>query len=214
MDHPDRDPEPAETQHYFSERTDVPSRRSTVRLDLPDMSVELVTDRGVFSPTRVDPGTKLLLREVPDLPSGAVLDLGCGYGPIATTMAIRRPGEPVWAVDTNQRARALCAENLRRLAPPDTPFHVVAPDEVPEDLRFAAIVSNPPIRIGKSALHSMLERWLGRLTDGGEAWLVVSKNLGADSLAAWLSGLGFSVERTRSRSGYRILRVTGTRPGS
>lgn len=212
MDHPERDPDVAETQHYFSERTEVSSRPSRVRLDLVDVSLELVTDRGVFSPSRIDPGTKLLLSELPALPEGPVLDLGCGYGPIATTLAVRRPGQPIWAVDVSERARMLCRENLTAHAPAETRFHVVGPDEVPDDVRFRAIVSNPPIRIGKSALHSLLEHWLGRLTDDGEAWLVINKHLGSDSLATWMEGLGFDVVRTRSRSGYRILHVTRIRP--
>ncbi|MHB1138644.1 MAG: class I SAM-dependent methyltransferase [Microthrixaceae bacterium] len=194
--------------HYFSLREDTPSRPSTVRLDLPDRSLELHTDRGVFSADRVDPGTKLLLMELPDLPPGAVVDVGCGYGPIAATVAARRPGHPVWAVDVNPRARELCRRNLAAAAAAGTEVHVVAPEEVPVDLRVAAIVSNPPIRVGKSVLHDLLRTWIGRLDDGGEAWLVVQKHLGADSLARWLVGQDLEVERVRSRQGYRILRVT------
>lgn len=211
MDHPDRGQDDARNEHYFTERTAVPSRRSTVRLDLPDLSVDLTVDRGVFSPSRVDPGTKLLLGELPTLGDGPVLDLGCGYGPIATTLALRRPGQPLWAIDVSERARDLCKENLESHAPEGTPFHVVLPDQVPEDIEFRAIVSNPPIRIGKAALRSMLERWLNRLAHDGEAWLVVNKNLGADSLARWMTTLGFDVDRVRSRAGYRILRVIRSR---
>lgn len=207
MDHPEREAEGTDIEHYFTERTGAPSHRSSIRLDLPDMSFELVVDRGVFSPSRVDPGTKLLLTELPALADGPILDLGCGYGPISTTLARRRPGQPVWAVDVSERARALCQENLAVHAAADTPFHVVAPDDVPDDIAFTAIVSNPPIRIGKQALHNLLERWFDHLAIDGEAWLVVNKNLGADSLSRWMEGLGMTVERIRSRAGYRILRV-------
>ncbi len=194
--------------HYFALRDDTPSRPSTVRLDLPDRTLDLHTDRGVFSADRVDPGTKLLLLELPELRSGAVVDVGCGYGPIAATLAARRPDQPVWAVDVNPRARALCRRNLEPAVAGGTEVHVVAPDEVPEDLRVSAVVSNPPIRVGKAVLHDLLRTWLGRLDEGGEAWLVVQKHLGADSLARWLEGLGWQVDRVRSRQGYRILRVT------
>lgn len=149
----------------------------------------------------------MLLGELPTLAEGPVLDLGCGYGPIATTLAIRRPGQPLWAVDVSERARELCRENLEANTDRGTPFHVVAPDQVPADVSFRAIVSNPPIRIGKKALHAMLDHWLPRLGDEGEAWLVVNKNLGADSLARWMERHGYGVERVRSRAGYRILRV-------
>ncbi len=194
--------------HYFTDDPTVGSKPSTVRLTLPDLSVELHTDRGVFSADRVDPGTKLLLMELPGLRSGAVVDVGCGYGPICTTLALRRPGQPIWAVDVNSRALALTRKNLLRHASTSTPVQVVRPEDVPPDLKVVAIVSNPPIRIGKAALHSLLDQWLGRLEPGGEAWLVVQKHLGADSLAKWLNSRGFDVERIRSRQGYRLLKVT------
>lgn len=211
VDLPERDgEEPFATGdgHYFTDDPTVGSRPSTVRLTLPDLSIELHIDRGVFSAERIDPGTKILLMELPELPAGAVVDVGCGYGPIATTLALRRPGQPIWAVDVNSRALDLTSRNLLRHATVDTPVHVLRPEDVPDDLRVRAIVSNPPIRVGKAALHELLEFWLGRLEPNGEAWLVIQKHLGADSLAKWLNGLGFEVERVRSRQGYRLFRVT------
>ncbi len=196
---PDRD----RGDHYFSATPDTPSRPSSVRLDLPDRSLQLRTDRGVFSPDRIDPGTKLLLMELPALTAGPVLDLGCGYGAIACTVALRHPELEVLALDVNERALELCRTNaadlgvdLRVLTPPA--------DEITS---VARIVSNPPIRIGKAALHDLLARWLERLEPDGCAHLVVHKNLGADSLARWLVGRGHAVERRCSRQGYRVLDV-------
>ena len=198
------------TGHYFDDDPAVSSKPSTVRLDLPDRTIHLRTDRGVFSADRVDPGTKLLLMELPEFPAGAVVDVGCGYGPIAATIAARRPDQPIWAVDVNSRARQLCAQNLASSAEAGTETHVVAPEEVPQELRVVAVVSNPPIRVGKVALHALLATWLERLLPRGEAWLVVQKHLGADSLGKWMEDDGYVVERVRSRQGYRVLRV---RPG-
>lgn len=165
-----------------------------------------MSDRGVFSGERVDPGTVELLRVVPPPPArGDVLDLGCGYGPIAVTMARRAPGATVWAVDTNRRALALMGENASRLGL--STIRAVTPEEVPPDLRFGAIWSNPPIRIGKEALHQLLVDWLARLTSDGRAYLVVHKHLGGDSLAQWLTGEGFATTKMASRKGYRLLRV-------
>lgn len=199
--------EPAETPlgQYFAEDPAVTSRPSTVTLTLPDRTLHLVTDRGVFSPTRIDPGTKLLLMELSGDLAGPVLDLGCGYGPIACTVAARQPGAQVWAVDVNRRARELTAQNAAELG---LEVRVSAPEEVTDGVRFATIVSNPPIRIGKAAMRTLLATWLDRLTPEGAAWLVVNKNLGADSTAAWLVERGHTVERVRSRQGYRILRVS------
>jgi 16S rRNA G1207 methylase RsmC len=160
----------------------------------------------VFSRDGVDAGTKLLLLEAPaPSPAGDLLDLGCGYGPIAVTLARRAPAATVWAVDVNRRALALAAANATRAGA--TNVRVAEPDEVPAEIRFATIWSNPPIRIGKDALHELLERWLARLAPDGCAVLVVQKHLGADSLVRWLESSGHPTSRLQSRMGYRLLGV-------
>lgn len=185
-----------------------------VRLDLPDVSSELRTDSGVFSADRVDPGTKVLLVEtaahpsVVGLPRGDLVDVGAGYGPIATTLALRHPQRTVWAVEPNARARELCAANAAAAGVQER-IMVVPPDEVPDTLTVAGIFSNPPIRIGKRALHDLITFWLARLDTHGYAWLVVQRNLGADSLARWITDTGYEVTRVASRRGYRVLRVNG-----
>ena len=197
----------AGTSQYFEPEPAVASRRRTLELVLPDGSLRLQSDRGVFAGAAVDPGTKLLLLDSATPPSGAVdlLDLGCGYGPIALTLARRAPDATVWAIDVNRRALALCAANAEANGLPNV--RVVPPDGVPPDVRFAGIWSNPPIRIGKEALHALLLSWLDRLDDDARAWLVVQKHLGSDSLARWLDEQGWSAERVRSRAGYRVLAV-------
>jgi len=107
----------------------------------------------------------------------------------------------------NERAVALCAENAAALGLPPGRLRACTPDQVPESVRFAGIWSNPPIRIGGGALHELLLTWLARLDDTGRAALVVQKHLGSDSLAAWLAGQGFRIERLRAKQGYRILGV-------
>ena len=173
---------------------------------LPDVHLELETDSGMFSPSRLDPGTRLLLETAPAPPaSGDLLDLGCGYGPLALVMAARSPGARIWAVDVNTRALQLCASNAERAGlrnvrctPPDDPG---LPGE------FRLIWSNPPIRIGKNALHALLTHWLSRLAPGAPAFLVVQRYLGSDSLQRWLTDSGWPAERTAARSGYRVLRA-------
>ncbi len=205
---------------YFARQPAAASSRRTVRLSLPDVELALSTDRGVFSTDRVDPGTRLLLQEAPwpAAGDGDLLDLGCGYGPVAVTLARRAPGARVWAVDVNERAVALCAENAAANDAPGVHPVVVADDGAalagaPSDVarlaevRFAGIWSNPPIRIGKPALHRLLTTWLDRLAPGGHAWLVVQRHLGADSLATWLQDEGWTTRRLVSRAGYRLLEV-------
>jgi 16S rRNA (guanine1207-N2)-methyltransferase len=192
--------------HYFTADPVVASRPGEVELSLPDFRVRLAVDRGVFAADAVDAGTLELLRATPSPPlDGDLLDLGCGYGPIACALAHRAPQSTVWAVDVNERALALTARNAAALGL--TSVRPVRPDAVPSSVRFAGIWSNPPIRIGKPALHGLLTDWLPRLDARGAAWLVVHRHLGSDSLAAWLAEQGWEVTRTASKRGYRILRV-------
>jgi 16S rRNA (guanine1207-N2)-methyltransferase len=191
--------------HYFDDETDAPSMPRDVELWLPDMTLKLTTDRGVFGYGAIDAGSKLLLlRAAPPPLSGDLLDLGCGVGTIALPMARRAPDATVWAVDVNARARDLCSANADANGVDNV--HVVAPDEVPDDVVLACIWSNPPIRVGKAALHGMLRRWLSRLADSADATFVVHKHLGGDSLQKWLTEAGYPAKRVASSSGYRILR--------
>jgi 16S rRNA (guanine1207-N2)-methyltransferase len=194
------------TDHYFSPHPQAPHRPGQVRVILPGVYLELATDAGMFSPERLDPGTRLLLDETPAPPaSGDLLDLGCGYGPIACVLAARSPGATVWAVDVNERALELCARNAATAGLANV--RCVTPQDPSVPARFAGIWSNPPIRVGKQALHELLSLWLGRLAPGGQAHLVAGRNLGADSLHRWLAGQGWSVTRRAARSGYRLLEV-------
>jgi len=195
--------------HYFDPDPVVGSARRSVPLTLPDLSVTLETDRGVFAREGVDPGTKLLLlegRRPP--PSGDLLDLGCGYGPVAVALGRRAPAATVWAVDVNRRALELCAANAEAAGAGNV--RAVPPDEVPSDVVLAGLWSNPPVRVGKLALHDLLTTWIPRLAADAVASLVVHRNLGADPLARWLREQGWSVERLRSRMGYRLLEVSSS----
>ncbi|MGN6636532.1 MAG: class I SAM-dependent methyltransferase, partial [Oryzihumus sp.] len=170
--------------HYFTAEPASAAERRRLDVELAGRTVTVHTAPGVFCPDRLDIGTAVLLREVPaPPPTGNLLDLGCGWGPVALTLGLRSPGAAVWAVDVNRRALDLAADNARSVGVGD--FHACTPEEVPADLRFAAIWSNPPIRVGKAVLHEMLLTWLPRLEAGGAAYLVVQKNLGSDSLQKW-----------------------------
>jgi 16S rRNA (guanine1207-N2)-methyltransferase len=186
----------------------VVSRPRTVRLRLGEIDLELQADRGVFGSKGVDLGTVVLLREAPPPPaSGELLDLGCGYGPIAIALALRSPSAHVWAIDVNERALELTRANA--VAATAANVTVGLPDEVPAHVQFDAIYSNPPVRVGKTPLHELLLKWLPRLRPGAAAYLVVQRNLGSDSLATWLATQGHPVHRLKSKKGYRILEIGG-----
>lgn len=196
--------------HYFTARPASPDERRVRTVTLGGQDVDVETAGGVFSPDHVDLGTEVLLRSVPAPPPvGELLDLGCGWGPVALSLALASPGARVWAVDVNERALDLVRRNAERLGCANVV--AVTPDEVPDGVTFAALWSNPPIRVGKAELHALLLRWLPRLSPGAQAHLVVSKNLGADSLQRWVAetlAASADVERVASAKGFRVLRVS------
>jgi len=208
-----------EQDHYFTAQPASATERRTIRVRLAGRDVEVEVASGVFSPGRLDLGTQVLLRTVPPLDdvvadrAGAahVLDLGCGWGPVALTMASEAPDATVWAVDVNERALDLVRRNAERLGLANV--RAVTPGDLPDDVAFAAIWSNPPIRVGKDVLHAMLLHWLPRLEAGACAHLVVQRNLGSDSLQRWLAEHlppllpGARVERAASAKGFRVLEV-------
>lgn len=191
--------------HYFESPTG-PDIRRRISATIFGRELTFATSAGVFAGQGLDRATAVLLREV-DVPAGPVriADVGCGWGPIAIGLALANPEARVDAVDVNDRALALCRENADYHGVADR-VRVVRPDDA--GTGYDQIWSNPPIRIGKDALHALLLDWLPRLRPGGEAFWVVGKNLGADSLQAWLTDQGWPTQRLASAKGFRVLRTT------
>ena len=196
-------------EQYFTAQPSSSEKRRIITVRLAGRDVDVETGSGVFSPEHVDQGTQVLMSECAELPtSGTFLDVGCGWGPLALAMALASPEATVWAVDINERSRDLTAANAARLGLVNVV--VAAPEDVPADLRFDVIWSNPPIRVGKVALHEILTTWLARLSPDGEASLVVAKHLGAPSLLTWLRdrfGDQWVVERIAQSRGFHVINV-------
>ena len=196
-------------EHYFSQTPNTEFRPKEISVELDGREVSVTTAGGVFSPDHVDTGTKVLLEHLDQVPpSGNLLDIGCGWGAIALAMALHSPHSTVWAIDVNDRSLELTRMNADRLGLKNV--RVCRPEEVPADVTFGGIWSNPPIRVGKDVLHEILLTWLPRLEADAEAYLVVQKNLGADSLHRWLEAempAGFSTIRVDTAKAFRVLRV-------
>lgn len=201
------------SEHYFSSTPSGEARHRTIEVELAGRPVQVATAASIFSPDGLDRGTKVLFDVVPRPPAtGAFLDLGSGWGPIALTLGLLSPEARVTAVEVNQRAAELTQANAARLG-----LHNIVvqhPDDIATDQGFDLIWSNPPIRIGKAALHELLSRWLPSLNPGGQAWLVVAKKLGADSLLPWITQMleatapgQFDTARADSIKGFRVLRI-------
>jgi 16S rRNA (guanine1207-N2)-methyltransferase len=196
-------------EHYFSASPSSTENLRRIRVTLAGQVHEVTTAGGVFSPDHVDSGTAVLLANVPATPAGGdLLDLGCGWGPIALSMALESPHATVWAVDVNERALDLVRRNATDLGL--TNVNAVQPADVPPEVTFRTLRSNPPIRVGKNELHGMLSQWIPRLEERSDAWLVVQRNLGSDSLQRWLAATfdtGYSIARAATGRGFRVLRV-------
>lgn len=195
--------------HYFSEAPASAEKLRRIRIPIAGREVEVTTAAGVFSPERLDTGTKVLLDHTPEPPPGGdFLDLGCGWGPISLHLASLSPRARIWAVDVNERALDLVRRNAAELGLDNV--NAVTPADVPTDVVFRTIRSNPPIRVGKAVLHDLMETWIPRLDQRSDAYLVVKRDLGSDSLQRWLAATfdeGFSVHRAATAKGYRVLKV-------
>jgi len=197
----------SEQDHYFTAAPASADERRRLRVRLAGREVEVDVAPGIFSPGGLDKGTVVLLDEAPaPPPTGTFLDLGCGWGPVALTLALRSPGATVWALDVNERALDLTRRNAEALGLQGV--RATSADGIPGDLRFDLIWSNPPIRVGKAVLHDLLRTWLPRLTPSGVAQLVVQRNLGSDSLQRWIgTELEMPCTRLTSSKGFRVLEV-------
>lgn len=200
-------------EHYFSSSPESEFKLRRFHARLAGQDYELTTAGGIFSPDRVDIGTQVLLGNVPPPPAeGNLLDLGSGWGPISLTLALQSPGATVWAVDVNERALDLVRRNAETLGL--TNVNAVRPENVPDDVTFQTIWSNPPIRVGKVELHGMLQKWIPRLEPGTDGWFVVQRNLGSDSLHRWMEETfpdEFAFTREHTHKGFRVLRARRTR---
>ncbi len=197
----------SEQDHYFTAEPASAGDRRPLRVRLAGRPVEVEVARGVFSPGGLDKGTAVLLDHAPPPPDeGTFLDLGSGWGPVALTLGLRSPTATVYALDVNERALDLCRRNAAALGLDHV--HPTTAAGIPADVAFDVIWSNPPIRVGKAALHDLLRTWLPRLAPAGVAHLVVQKNLGSDSLQRWVvAELGLACTRLTSVKGFRVLEV-------
>jgi 16S rRNA (guanine1207-N2)-methyltransferase len=200
------------SDHYFSQEPKSEYQPKQIELDVAGEVFKVSTASGTFSPLRLDVGTSVLIDHLELAPKdGNVLDLGCGWGPIALNLAKHSPKAEIWAVDVNNRSLELTAENAKTVGL--TNIQTATPDTVPEEIMFSGIWSNPPIRIGKKELHELLLTWLPRLEKNASAYLVVQKNLGSDSLQKWLTETlidVYEVSRLTSVKTYRIIKVLRT----
>jgi 16S rRNA (guanine1207-N2)-methyltransferase len=193
-------------EHYFSSDPAAPKKTVSIFLQVGGKEFEVEAASGTFSSSKLDAGTAVLLKHHEHFPKdGNVLDIGCGWGPIGISIAAVEKNSRVFGIDINQRSIEQSNFNAAKLNLKN--YSAMHSRELPDDLQFSAIWSNPPIRVGKKVLHELMETYIPRLEPGGKAMLVVQKNLGADSFQRWL-GTRFpqaEVSRVATDKGYRVI---------
>lgn len=203
-------------EQYFSATPSSSDERKTLHVTLRDRDIDVQVSNGVFSASKLDLGTSVLLKHAPKPPeNGRFLDIGCGWGPISLSLGLESPNAEIFAIDVNERALELTKLNAKNINLKNIHTELVENAIKNKDLENIDLIwSNPPIRVGKEVLHNILMTWLPRLNENGKAYLVVQKNLGSDSLIPWLAenlGENYIVEKYASSKGYRIIEVIKTK---
>jgi len=195
-------------EQYFTSQPSSKSDRKEYSAKLRGSDVRFVTDRGVFSKSGIDFGSRLLIESLAIPPDSTVLDLGCGYGPLGIAVAVTVASAKVTMLDINERAVLLAQENVRRNAV-DARVQLFVGDganALPDGLRFDVIALNPPIRAGKAVVYRLFAEACARLTDSGHLFTVIQKKQGADSARRYLQSLFINVEIVAKERGYYVYR--------
>ncbi|MHC5228191.1 class I SAM-dependent methyltransferase [Enterococcus sp. LJL99] len=197
------------TNHYYSENPMLDHKLEEWSFELRGKKFQFLTDSGVFSRNTVDFGSRVLIDafEWESLPTGRLLDVGCGYGPIGLSLAAVT-GRTVEMIDVNQRAVALAQENAKRNQIEQVDIHPSNIYETLTEKEYAAIVSNPPIRAGKKVVHEILSGAHPLLAVGGTLTVVIQKKQGAPSAEKKMLEVFGNVEIVTKDKGYYILKST------
>jgi len=191
--------------HYYTNNINAQSDEQKFEYTLKGNKFQFITDIGVFSKTSIDFGSRLLIEtfSVSDV-AGDILDVGCGYGPIGLSLAKLSENRIVHMVDVNQRALELAQRNAKLNEIDNVKiYQSFCYDEVKE--KFAAILSNPPIRAGKQVVHTIIEGAKEQLLDDGELWIVIQKKQGAPSAQKKMLDVYGNCEVVEKKKGYFIL---------
>lgn len=190
--------------HYFSNTPSSVHHERQITTTLLGNEMRFHTDAGVFSRDDVDPGSRLLIENAPEL-SGRVLDMGCGWGPVGLSLALANPTCSVLMADINERAVELSERNRRTNGVLNA--SVIASDGFESvEGEFDHILTNPPIRAGKAVIYGMFDESFRRLKTGGTLTIVIRKQQGAPSAKKHLEEVFGNAAVIDKSGGYWIIR--------
>lgn len=192
--------------HYYTNQPETAHNRKQWEFPLKGKNFKFITDTNVFSKATVDFGSRVLIDAFSeeDIPEGAILDVGCGYGPIGLSLAYST-NRPVEMIDVNERAVALTTENAALNGISGVKAYVSNIYESVEKTDFAAVVSNPPIRAGKSVVHGIISGAYDHLVEGGTLTIVIQKKQGAPSAQKKMEDVFGNAEIVTKEKGYFII---------
>lgn len=190
------------TEHYYSREPSSESRPLEFSFESGGITLNIKSDKGVFSYGEADMGSMILIRTLPEL-HGEVLDMGCGYGIIGLYAAKRNPSAHITMADINSRAVSLAKENAEKNRIKNVT--VVQSDGFDEiSGTYDAIITNPPIRAGKAVIYKMFRDAFKSLKNGGALYIVIRKQQGAMSAKAELESIFGECETLERKAGYRV----------
>ncbi|MGE5606560.1 MAG: class I SAM-dependent methyltransferase [Bacteroidota bacterium] len=193
------------SEHYYSNKPTSAHNYQEFEARIRDVKLKLITDAGIFSKDRLDPGTKLLIEALPLDPNlKKVFDLGCGYGPIGLTIAKLLPGSTIYMSDINERAVELGIKNAQLNGITNVVIKPGDGFEAFSDEKFDLIVTNPPIRAGKQIIYGLIDQAYQALNNGGRLVLVIKTKHGAKSMEAKLNSVFKEVTELEKGGGYRV----------
>lgn len=194
--------------HYYSkEQEGLESNPQTFKFNYKDNSFIFTTDNGVFSKNYIDYGSFALLNAyIPNDINLPILDMGAGYGAIGLVLARLYQNE-VFMAEINHRAYDLILKNAKDNKINNIRvFHSDLYEEIPSDVKFSSILTNPPIRAGKDVVYKIYDEAINYLTVGGSLWVVIQKKQGAPSSKEHLENVFGNCEIVKRDKGYYILK--------
>jgi 16S rRNA (guanine1207-N2)-methyltransferase len=191
-------------EYYFTEAPESGHRPLKFRTEYRGHGLTFHTDSGVFSRTEIDKGSEALLSMMPETISGDVLDMGCGYGAIGVSLQKANPGCRMTMADINARATVLAEQNARENGV-DAAVLLGDGFTAVKGRSFDWIVLNPPIRAGKPVVYQMFTDAAKALNEHGALVLVVRKQQGAPSAAAYLRTLFQTVDVLTKKGGFWVI---------
>ena len=193
--------------HYFSEKPEIKSEKKTIKYTIQNKKFEFITDNGVFSKSKVDFGTDLMLKvfmkNFNSQEKLDILDIGCGYGVVSAVIKTFYPFLDITLSDVNERALELSEENLKKYGIND--YHIIKSDAFEKITeKFNVILSNPPIRAGKDIIFKIYSEAYEHLNENGEFYCVIQTKHGAKSTQKKLMEIFKNCDTVTIDGGYRI----------